>query len=259
MIAYVYELVHLHFFLNDSICYTKKLGVTRILQFSQHNSKLPLPRWKQGNYPLITIYDSTFYASFLVIIHILCHCSASLLPLSIYCISITVIILCDCTAPLHICKSRDVSTAQLFFYQKYCVLCFLCYNMLTSLFLFYTTHSTLILLIYYALLTLILSSISQIYPSSPLWYDFSTPLWLIFLHLPPLRFNTICSLPSDIISRVFFLCLWSDLILSTIITHIFLDLLCASWSDRIEYDQISLAELAQLASDYFCIFILETL
>ena len=34
----------------------KKSGVTRTLQFYQLNSKLPLPWWKQGNYPVISIY-----------------------------------------------------------------------------------------------------------------------------------------------------------------------------------------------------------
>ena len=34
----------------------KKLGVTRILQFSQSNSELPLRWWSQGNYPVIPIY-----------------------------------------------------------------------------------------------------------------------------------------------------------------------------------------------------------
>ena len=28
----------------------------RILQFYQHNGKLKLPWWKQGNYPVIPIY-----------------------------------------------------------------------------------------------------------------------------------------------------------------------------------------------------------
>ena len=34
----------------------KKLRVTRILQFSQRNGKLPLQQLKQGNYPVIPIY-----------------------------------------------------------------------------------------------------------------------------------------------------------------------------------------------------------
>ena len=34
----------------------KKLGVTRIIQFSQRNGKLSLPRIKQGYYPVIPIY-----------------------------------------------------------------------------------------------------------------------------------------------------------------------------------------------------------
>ena len=33
----------------------KKMGVTRNIQFSQHNCKLPLPQ-KQGDYPVIPIY-----------------------------------------------------------------------------------------------------------------------------------------------------------------------------------------------------------
>ena len=34
----------------------EKFGMTIILQFSQCNVKLPLPWWKQGNYPVIIIY-----------------------------------------------------------------------------------------------------------------------------------------------------------------------------------------------------------
>ena len=41
---------------HDRICYTEKLEVTRILQLYQRNGKPPLPWWKQGNYPVITIY-----------------------------------------------------------------------------------------------------------------------------------------------------------------------------------------------------------
>ena len=46
---------HIYFFWWSYMLY-KKLGITRILLFSQWNGKLPLPRWKQGNYPVITIY-----------------------------------------------------------------------------------------------------------------------------------------------------------------------------------------------------------
>ena len=34
----------------------KRMGITKILQFSQRNGKFPLSRQKQGNYPVITIY-----------------------------------------------------------------------------------------------------------------------------------------------------------------------------------------------------------
>ena len=34
----------------------KQTGVMIILQLYQRNGKLPLPRQKQGNYPVITIY-----------------------------------------------------------------------------------------------------------------------------------------------------------------------------------------------------------
>ena len=43
-------------FFDDLICYRKKSGVRKILQFSQRNVKLPLPQQKQGNYPVINIY-----------------------------------------------------------------------------------------------------------------------------------------------------------------------------------------------------------
>ena len=43
-------------FFYDRISYTNKSAVTRILQLSQHNGKLPLPWLKQGNYPVIPIY-----------------------------------------------------------------------------------------------------------------------------------------------------------------------------------------------------------
>ena len=36
------------------------MGVTIILKFSQRNGELPLPRPKQGNHPVITIYDTEF-------------------------------------------------------------------------------------------------------------------------------------------------------------------------------------------------------
>ena len=35
---------------DDCICYMENLGVTRIIQFSQRNGNLPLPRKKRGNY-----------------------------------------------------------------------------------------------------------------------------------------------------------------------------------------------------------------
>ena len=34
----------------------EKLGLTLIPQFFQHNDKLPLPQWKQGNYLLTHIH-----------------------------------------------------------------------------------------------------------------------------------------------------------------------------------------------------------
>ena len=49
-------MLHLDNIFHHHICYTKKSGVTRILQLSQYNGRLPLPQRKQGNYPLITIY-----------------------------------------------------------------------------------------------------------------------------------------------------------------------------------------------------------
>ena len=47
-------------FFHDRICYLKKLGATRILQLSQGNGKLPLPWWRQGIYPVITIYGNIY-------------------------------------------------------------------------------------------------------------------------------------------------------------------------------------------------------
>ena len=44
-------------FIYYRICYMKKPEVTRSIQFYQRNRKLPLPRWKQGNYPVIPMYD----------------------------------------------------------------------------------------------------------------------------------------------------------------------------------------------------------
>ena len=38
-----------------------KSVVTRILKFSQRNGKLPLPQWKQDNYPVNTIYVSQWW------------------------------------------------------------------------------------------------------------------------------------------------------------------------------------------------------
>ena len=50
-------MVHLNNIYHDHICHTKKSAVTKVLKFSQHNSKLTLPRQKQGNYPFVTIYS----------------------------------------------------------------------------------------------------------------------------------------------------------------------------------------------------------
>ena len=44
-------------FFHFRLSYTKKLGVTIIIQFYQRNGKLPLPWLKQGYYPVIPIYD----------------------------------------------------------------------------------------------------------------------------------------------------------------------------------------------------------
>ena len=46
-------------FFHDFTCYTKKSGVTRVLQLSQRNGKLPLPQWKEINYPVIPVYGAT--------------------------------------------------------------------------------------------------------------------------------------------------------------------------------------------------------
>ena len=43
-------------FIRDYICYTKNWGQQELSRFSQRNGKLPLPRRKQGNYPVIPIY-----------------------------------------------------------------------------------------------------------------------------------------------------------------------------------------------------------
>ena len=50
-------------FFDDNIYYTKILGVTRIIQFSQCNGKLPLSRRKQGNYVVINIYDGKVFGT----------------------------------------------------------------------------------------------------------------------------------------------------------------------------------------------------
>ena len=42
--------------INYHICYTKKGGYQEFSKFSQHIGKLPISQWKQGNYPVITIY-----------------------------------------------------------------------------------------------------------------------------------------------------------------------------------------------------------
>ena len=39
----------------------KKVGVTRIIQLSQRNDKLPFTRFQWGNYPVITIYTPPYY------------------------------------------------------------------------------------------------------------------------------------------------------------------------------------------------------
>ena len=62
MIVYIYiNWFDWILFFDDRICYTKKSGVTRVIKFSQRNGKLPLQRQKQGNYPVITIYDSRWF------------------------------------------------------------------------------------------------------------------------------------------------------------------------------------------------------
>ena len=43
-------------YINDHICYVKNGGEQEFSTFSQRNGKLPLPQWKQGNYPVIPIY-----------------------------------------------------------------------------------------------------------------------------------------------------------------------------------------------------------
>ena len=52
---YINGFTRIIFFSLLYIWYTK-LGVTRIVQLSQRNGKFPLPRLKQGNYPVIPIY-----------------------------------------------------------------------------------------------------------------------------------------------------------------------------------------------------------
>ena len=47
MIIYVYQLVHLDHIFHYHICYTKKLGIMRILQLSQHN----------GNFTIVLLYN----------------------------------------------------------------------------------------------------------------------------------------------------------------------------------------------------------
>ena len=56
MIVYIYQLVRLDNIFHDRICYTKKPGVMKSIQFSQRYSELLLPWQKQGNYPVIPIY-----------------------------------------------------------------------------------------------------------------------------------------------------------------------------------------------------------
>ena len=45
-------------FFDDCIFYTNKSRVTIIIQFSQCNVKLTLPRLKQDNYTVIPIHDT---------------------------------------------------------------------------------------------------------------------------------------------------------------------------------------------------------
>ena len=55
---YLYYIVHMDNIFDDHICYKKKLEVTLIIQLSQRNGKLPLPQWKQSNFPVIHIYGA---------------------------------------------------------------------------------------------------------------------------------------------------------------------------------------------------------
>ena len=57
IILYVYWMVHLYIiFIHDRIWYTKNWGQQGLSRFYQRNGKLPLPRWKQVNHPVITIH-----------------------------------------------------------------------------------------------------------------------------------------------------------------------------------------------------------
>ena len=53
-------------FICDCIYYTRYWGWQELSRFSQHNGKLPLTRWKQGNYPVIPIYARGTTPTFLM-------------------------------------------------------------------------------------------------------------------------------------------------------------------------------------------------
>ena len=57
--------VHLNNIFLLSYMLYKKLGVTRIIPFSQLNGKLPLPRQKQVNYLVIPIYATSYLPNFM--------------------------------------------------------------------------------------------------------------------------------------------------------------------------------------------------
>ena len=53
-------------FIHDCICYTKKSGVTRMIELPPRSGKSPLPWWKQVNYSVIPIYDGRVFKFCLV-------------------------------------------------------------------------------------------------------------------------------------------------------------------------------------------------
>ena len=53
-------MVHQDNIFDDHICYTKKLGVPKILQLSQHYATLTPPGQRQGNYSVISIYGIVY-------------------------------------------------------------------------------------------------------------------------------------------------------------------------------------------------------